>query len=323
MRKAVLLIIAIGGVLMMSDFGQRNSPDSAGAAGGPGVSTARRVFLGQPHVGRFVVSRVAQTPKRHESHIAGLFIVPYQVTLQVKEALPPVGRALFVTNGAKGEGPEAGALGLEDWLPTTVGDECVLAFDPQLIENAKRVVYLGGGANVEQVWQSVKRFYESLRSEPGLDPAQIAVAIGKMPLPRSTFFQLVFDYDRSVYQNVSVMRALGIYLANHQIPALDRRTTVAHYLGQPSEQDPQALRDLAKGMLQLAVDLADAGQGASAGVVLQRVYGYCFDPRTNAARINRPDLNEGQLLALENLLDAPEISLNAAISRGLRSWLSQ
>ena len=109
MRKAVLLIIAIAGVLMMSDFGQRNSPDSAGAAGGPGVSTARRVFLGQPHVGRFVVSRVAQTPKRHESHIAGLFIVPYQVTLQVKEALPPVGRALFVTNGAKGEGPEAGA----------------------------------------------------------------------------------------------------------------------------------------------------------------------------------------------------------------------
>jgi hypothetical protein len=118
------------------------------------------------------------------------------------------------------------------------------------------------------------------------------------------------------------MRALGIYLANSQIAALDRRTTVAHYLGQPGEQDAQALRDLAGGMLQLALHLATAGQAASAGVVLQRVYGYCFDPRTNAARVKRPDFSEGQRLALDQLLDSPEISLNAAISRSLRSWIS-
>jgi hypothetical protein len=260
---------------------------------------------------------------RRESHVAGLYVVPYRVTLEVKEALPPVSRKLFVTSGSKGEGPESGALGLQDWLPTTVGDECVLAFDPQLIENAERVVYLGGGATVEQVWHSAKRFHESLRSGPGLDPSQVAAALGKIPPPRATFFQLVFDYDRSVYQNVSVMRALGTYLANNQIPALDRRTTVAHYLGQPSEQDPQVLRNLAEGMLQLALHLATAGQAASAGVVLQRVYGYCFDPRTNAARVDRPDLNEGQRLALDQLLDSSEISLNAAISRSLRSWLNQ
>jgi hypothetical protein len=257
---------------------------------------------------------------RRESHIAGLFIVPYQVTLEVKEALPPVASKLFVTNGAKGEGPESGALGLQDWLPTTVGDQCVLAFDPQTIEKAERVVYLGGGATVEQVWQSGKRFYESLRPESGLDPAWVIVALEKMP--RATFFQLVFDYDRSVYKSASVTRALGTYLANDQIPALDRRTTVAHYLGQPSE-NPQALRDLAKGMLQLAVHLAAADQASSAGVVLQRVYGICFDTVTNAARVARPDLNEGQRLALLELLDASETSLNAAISRSLRSWLSQ
>jgi len=324
MPKAVLLMIAITtGVLIMSDFDQGNSPESAGEAGGPGGLPQRRVFLGQPYIARFVVTRVAQTPMRRESHIAGIFIVPYQVTLQVKEALPPVSREVFVTNGSKGEGPESGALGLQDWLPTTVGDECVLAFDPQLIQNAERVVYLGGGSTVQQVWQSAKRFYESLRPGPGLDPSQFVGALGRMPLPRATFFQLVFDYDRSVYQNVSVMRALGIYLANDQIPALDRRTTVAHYLGQPSEQDPQALRDLAKGMLQLALHLAAAQQAASAGVVLQRVYAYCFDPKTNAARVDRPDLNEGERMALDKLLDTPGISLNAIISRGLRSWISQ
>ena len=307
----------------MNDFGQKDSPASAGAASDPGGSSQPRVFLGQPHIARFVVTHVEQTPTRHESHIVGLFVVPYRVTLEVKEALPPVKRKLFVTNGSKGEGPEAGALGLQDWLPTKVGDECVLAFDPQMIENAERVVYLGGGATLEQVWQSAKLFQESLQPGPGLDPSQVTVALGKIPPPHAAFFQLVFDYDRSVYRNLSVMRALGMYLANDQIPALDRRTTVAHYLGQPNEQDPQALRDMAKGMLQLAVHLATARQAASAGVVLQRVYGYCFDPKTNEARLGGPDLDEDQRLALDQLLDSSEISLNATISRSLRRWFSQ
>jgi hypothetical protein len=322
MRNALVLMIAITtGVLIMNDFDRGNSPESVG--GGPGGSSQRRVFLGQPNIARFVVTSVAQTPMRRESHIAGLFVVPYRVTLQVKEALPPLSQKAFVTNGSKGEGPESGALGLQDWLPTTIGAECVLAFDPQLIKSAERVVYLGGGSTVEPVWQSAKRFYESLRSEPGLDPSQVAIALGKMPPPRSTFFQLVSDYDRSVYQNVSVMRALGIYLANDGVPALDRRTTVAHYLGQPGEQDPEALRDLAKGMLQLALDLAAAQQAASAGVVLQRVYAYCFVAGTNAARIERPDLNEGQRIALDKLLNTSGISLNAATSLSLRRWVSQ
>lgn len=303
----------------MSDFGQRDFPDSAGTADGPGEASPRRVFLGQPHIARFVVTSVAQTPMRRESHIAGIFIVPYQVTLEVKEALPQLSQKLFVTNGSKGEGPESGALGLQDWLPTTVGNECVLAFDPQLIKNAEQVVYLGGGASVEQVWQSAKRFHESLRPKSGLDPARVVVALEKMP-PRATFFQLMFDFDRSIYKNASVTRALGTYLANDQIPALDRRTTVAHYLGQPSE-DPQAIRDLAKGMLQLAVQLAAEGQTASAGVVLQRVYGICFDTVANSARVAPPELDEAQRKALDDLLDASEISLNAATSRGLRSWL--
>jgi hypothetical protein len=322
MRKAVLLMMALTGVLMMSDFGQRESSDPAGTEGGAGDVSRRRAFLGQPHIGRFVVTKVAQTPTRRESHIPGIFIVPYQVTLEVKEALPSVSQKFFVTHGSKGEGTESGALGLQDWLPTTVGEECVLAFDPQRIENAERVVYLGGGANVAQVWQSARRFHELVRSEPGLGPSQFAVALGKIPLPRSTFFQLVFDYDKNVYKDAAVTRALGVYLANGEVPALDRRTTVVHYLGQPSE-DPQALRDLAKGMLQLAIHLAEGGQASSSGAVLQRVYVYCFDAGTNTARVDAPGLDEGQRLALSQLLDTPEISLNAAATRTLRGWLSQ
>jgi hypothetical protein len=316
------LMMAMIGVVTMINFGDRKFFASSEAAGSGGSAIQPRVFLGQPHVGRFVVTRVDQTPPRHESHIAGLFIVPYRLTLEVKEALPPVKQKVYVTHGARGQGAEAGALGLEDWLPTSVGAEVVLAFDPILIESAERVVYLGGGANVEPVWQSAKRFQESLKIGRGLDPALVASALEKSPLPRSTFFQLAFDYDRSVYQNGAVVRALGIYLGNNQIPALDRRTTVAHYLSQPSQPDVQLLRGLADGMLHLALDLVGTGQSASAGVVLQRVYGYCFDAQSHNARIQRPNLSEEQRQRLEALVDSPETGLNADISRSLRNWLS-
>lgn len=308
---------------MMHDLAQQAAETPANAAGRPGGLPPRRVFLDQPYIGWFVVTRVEQTPARHESHIPGLFIVPYRVTLEVKEALPPVYQKLFVVMGSKGEGPEAGALGLEDWLPTTVGHECVLAFDLRQIGSAEQMVYLGAGPTAEQAWQSAKRFYESLQPEQGLDSARVAAAMGQEPLPRVTFFQLVFAYDRSVYQNLAVVRALGAYLANGQVPALDRRTTVAHYLGQPGDQDAEALRDLAGGMLQLALHLAAEGQAASAGVVLQRVYGYLFDPSTGAARVTLPALNEGQRVALVQLLDSPDVALNAALYRNLRSWINQ
>ena len=305
----------------MSEVAQRNFSDSAGAEGGGNASPRGGVYLGQPNIGRFVVTNVAQTPARRESHVPGLLIVPYRVTLQVKEALPPLTEKVFVISGSKGEGPEAGALGLQDWLPTTVGEECVLAFDPQRIENAERVVYLGGGADVEPVWQSAKRFHGLLRSETGLDPSQFVVALKNAPLPRSIFFQLVFDYDKNVYKSSTVTRALGAYLANSEVPVLDRRTTVAHYLGQPTE-NPKALREFAKGLLQLALHLADAGQASSAGVVFQRVYGFCFDPKTNTARIDAPDFNDSQHSALENLLSASDVSLNPVIAQSLRKWLN-
>jgi hypothetical protein len=305
----------------MAYFGEKYLFAAAEPANAAGI--VPRVFLGQPNVGRFIVTRVEQTPPRHESHIAGMFIVPHRLTLEVKETLPPMNQKSFVMSGAKGQGAESGALGLEDWMPASAGTELVLAFDPLTIDNAERVVFLGSGANVEPVWQSAKRFYESLLSGRGLDPARVAAALEKAPLPQATFFQLVFNFDKSVYQNGAVVSALSTYLANNQIPALDRRTTVAHYLSQPNLQEPQLLRDLAKGMLQLALQLVAARQAPSAGVVLQRVYGFCFDGQTNEPRVKRPDLSEEQRARLDQLLHTPEISLNAEISQSLGNWLSQ
>ncbi len=307
----------------MSDMGAKDSHGDGEMAAPPSVAQQPRVFIGQPNVGRFVVTRAVQTPLRRESHIAGLFVLPYVITLQVEEVLPAVSQKSFVMRGSKGEGVEAGELGLQDWLPTNIGEECVLAFDPSLIESAERVIFLGGGANVESVWQSAKRFYESLRPKGGLDPSQVVVALEKGPLPRSTFFQLVFDYDRSVYQNADVTRALGTYLVNPDIPALDRRTTVAHYMGQPNARDIQALRGLVAGLFQLALQLASAGQTASTGVVLQRVYGYSFDAKTNVGRFTAPGLTEAHRVALEELLDNPGNSLNAEVARSLRHWIAQ
>jgi hypothetical protein len=321
-KLRIALVIVMIGVATMTNFGKKYFFASAEAAGAGGGATAPRVFLGQPTVGRFVVTRVEQTPPRHESHISGLFIVPYRLTLEVKETLPPVKQKSFVMSGTKGQGAEAGALGLEDWLPINVGAELVLAFDVLSIESAKQVVYLSSGANVEPVWQSAKRFYESLKVGRGLDPARVADALEKVPLPRATFFQLVFDYDKTVYQNAAVVRALARYVANNQIPALDRRTTVAHYLSPPNPQEPQLLRDLAHGMLQLVLDLVAARQGPSASVVLQRVYGFCFDAKSNEPHVKRPDVSEEQRSRLEDIIESPEVALNATVARSLRNWLS-
>lgn len=306
---------------MTHDLVQQPSKAPAEAAGRAGELALRRVFLDHTHAGWFIVTAVEQTPARRESHVPGLFIVPYRVTLEAKEVLPPVDQKLFVLVGSKGEGPEAGALGLQDWLPTTVGSECVLAFDPQQLPSAEHVEYLGAGPDAESVWQSVKRFYESLQSEQGVDSGRIAATIGREPLLQSTFFQLVFAYDRRVYQNPAVVRALGAYLANDRVPALDRRTTVAHYVGQPGDQDAQALHVLAGGLLQLALHLVAEGQTASAGVVFQRVAAYVFDSGTNVARVPPPALSEGQRMALVQLLNSPEIALNATSHRSLRSWI--
>ncbi len=40
-----------------------------------------------------MATSVVQTPARRESHVPGIFVVPYQVTLEAREILPPVNRA--------------------------------------------------------------------------------------------------------------------------------------------------------------------------------------------------------------------------------------
>ncbi len=307
----------------MSESGNRASgPPGSAATGGSAPAPSGPLFVGHPHVGLFVVTKVEQTPARRESHIPGLFVVPYRVTLEAREVLPPVGQKVFVIFGAKGEGIEAGVLGLQDWLPTTVSAECVLAFDAQRAGSAEEMTYLGSGASLRYAWNDSKRFFESVKPGQGLDASRIASAITQAPFPRATFFQFVFAYDRRVYRDAGVARALGAYLANDQVPALDRRTTVAHYLGQPDAQDAAALGELAAGMLRLAVHLTVQGQAASAGVVLQRIYGFFFDPAAGTPRISLPAVEEAQRMVLMQLIDSPEVGLSVTVHRGLQGWVS-
>ncbi|HSB77663.1 MAG TPA: hypothetical protein VLM91_02655 [Candidatus Methylomirabilis sp.] len=307
----------------MSETGNRASGPPGGAAtGGSVTAPSGPLFVGHPHVGLFFVTKVEQTPARRESHIPGLYVVPYRVTLEAREVLPPVGQKVFVIFGAKGEGIEAGVLGLQDWLPTTVGDGCVVAFDALRAGRAEEMTYLGSGASLEYAWRDSQRFFESVTPGQGLETGRIASAITQTPYPRATFFQFVFAYDRRVYRDAAVARALGAYLASDQVPALDRRTTVAHYLGQPDPQDTETLRELAAGMLRLAVHLTAQGQAASAGVVLQRIYGFFFDPAAGTPRINLPAVEEGQRNVLLQLIDSPEAGLSVPVHRGLHAWVS-
>ena len=307
----------------MSESGNRASgPPGSAATGGPATAPSGPLFVGHPHVGLFVVRKVEQTPARRESHIPGLFVVPYRLTLEAREVLPPVDQKVFVIFGSKGEGIEAGVLGLQDWLPTTVGEGCVLALDARRVGRAEEMTYLGSGASLQYAWNDSQRFFESVGPGPALDASRMASAVTQTPYPRATFFQFVFAYDRRVYRDAAVARALGAYLANDQVPALDRRTTVAHYLGQPDPQDTEALRELAAGMLRLAVQLTAQGQAASAGVVLQRIYGFFFDPAAGTPRIGLPAVEEAQRNVLLQLIDSPEAGLSVPVHRGLQGWVS-
>src|SRR5512134_789392 len=112
--RAALALVVLTGVLAMTDHADRGP--AAPALG------SRPIFAGRPHAGWFVATAVVQTPARRESHVPGIFVVPYQVTLEAREILPAVNRRSFVITGARGEGREAGSLGLQDWLPTGVGE---------------------------------------------------------------------------------------------------------------------------------------------------------------------------------------------------------
>src|SRR6266496_593719 len=100
--RTVVAGLAMLGVLLMSHVAPRPSDGSAPSSGGTGHP--RPLFVGHPHVAWLVAIKVDQTPARRESHIPGLFVVPYRVTFQVKAMLPPVSQSTLTIMGETGEG---------------------------------------------------------------------------------------------------------------------------------------------------------------------------------------------------------------------------
>src|ERR671936_35673 len=96
--------LALLGVLLMSNVAPRASDDSAPSSGAAGQPPPRPLFVGHPNVAWLVATKVEPTPTRHESHIPGLFVVPYRVVFQTKAILPPMTQSTFIIMGEKGEG---------------------------------------------------------------------------------------------------------------------------------------------------------------------------------------------------------------------------
>ncbi|MFQ5806160.1 MAG: hypothetical protein ACE5I3_06910 [Phycisphaerae bacterium] len=300
-----------------------NSPDSSAGPSASGVApaTTQPPFVGKPNAAWLVVSKVGPEPRKRSAG-AGLLAVGYELSIEVKEALPAIEPKAFVLLGEKGEGPEAGALGLQDWLPSQAGQEFVVALDPARMSNAKNMIYLGGGPDAAQTWGDCKQFYGCLGSAGRLNAPGVAAAIAKRPPPFATFFRLIFDYDRTVYDQADVCRATGAYLAERQIPPLERRKAVAHYLPKPGTDDPAALRELSAGMLRLALHLQGGGQAASAGVIFQRIDAFFADPTTGTYSIEPPGLEEKERKAVGGLLVAPTAGVDRAIQERVRKWVS-
>jgi hypothetical protein len=319
----MLILIGVSAlkVLTMSNQDPNYSdPQAGGLTGQAPVTQTRPLFEGKSHVGLFSVKKAEEVAKQSVG-IPGLFVKNYVVTLHVKETLPPTTLQEIVIKGMKGEGPEAGQLGFQDWLPTDVGDQCVLAYDPGRMSHAKQFVYLGGGRNAGQVWNDCKSFYQALRPGAVLYPPSVADAIRRQPPPMMTFFRLVFSYDRSVYNSAEVCRAMGLYLSNSQIPPLERRKPVAHYMPAPGTTDPQVLSELAAGMLALASDLDAANQAPSAGVVFDRLHGFFFDPAKGDYRINPPDIGVNHRTRVKQLLNNQAVGIDMQVRVLLLRWL--
>ncbi len=191
--------------------------------------------------------------------------------------------------GARGEGREAGALGLQDWLPTRVGEELVLALDANRAGPADQIEFLGGGPRSAEIWQGVRRFAATLGPDLRVEAPRVAAMIAQAPPPGIVFFRLAVQQDRGIFRDPEVMRAMGGYLGNDAAPAMERRNVVAHYMGAPDPAQTHPLRDLAGGMVRLIARLGQEGQAASADVVFQRLWAWVFDPATRAPHVPPPD----------------------------------
>jgi hypothetical protein len=289
-------------------------------AGGAAPGVAPPVFVQKPNAGWFAVKKVGAAPKKRSLGLPGLSAVGYELSVEVKEALPGIDTKSFVLVGEKGEGQGAGSFGLQDWLPTEEGGEFVAAFDAARMSNAKNMIFLGGGKQSEQTWSDCAEFYACIADARKLHATGVATAIGKKP--HATFFRLVFDHDRSVYNDDEVCRTTGAYLADVEVPPLVRRTVVAHYLPKPGAKDKAAVREMGSGMLHLAMHLHASRQASSAGVVFDRLDAFFRDPGTGKYSIDPPELTDEERKAVGSVLTAPAANVDRGIQEGVREWLS-
>jgi hypothetical protein len=295
-----------------------HSADAPAGGAAPGV--APPVFVQKPNAGWFVVRKVGSAPKKRSLGVPGLSAVGYELAVEVKEALPRIKAKSFVLLGEKGEGRGAEEFGLQDWLPTEEGGEFVAAFDAKRMSNAKNMVFLGRDKQAEQTWNDCAEFYACIADARKLYAADVATAIGKKP--HATFFRLVFDFDRSVYNDDEVCRATGAWLAEVEVPPLVRRTVVAHYLPKPGAKDKVALQEMGGGLLHLAMHLNANRQASSAGVVFQRLDAFFGDPVSGKYSIDPPELSEQERKAVGSVLTAPAANVDRGIQERVREWLS-
>lgn len=286
---------------------------------GKTLPSTRPLFVDQPQVGLFVVRHTEEGKKQAAG--PAIVIRSYRSELQVTKSLPPIDQKEFRLSLQKAEGDGSEQLALQEWFPTEKGAQLVLAFNPLKMINAKDCVFLGAGEDVPQVWSDCERFYACLKGGKDADTLLVAAAMVKKPPPYVTFFRLLFSRDRSVYDTPEVCRAAGSYLGDAQIPALERRKAVAHYMPPPQARDAAALSELAGGMLNLIVHLQGADQGGSAVAVLQRLHGFFYDQMAGKYRIAVPAADEKRLNAVRMLAAAPGTPLEEKMRASLMQWL--
>jgi len=288
--------------------------------GNPQESQPPKIFCGKTHVGWFSVVIAEQSEKKRETGIPGIFAVGYRITLEGRQIKPAAKQRRYVVIGQKGEGLEAGALGLEDWLPTMIGDECVLAFDADHFTHAKYAVYLGGGSESSIVWRDCESFAAGIRPDGGMSPAGVAGSLAKPEPPRANFFRLIFDYDRSVWNDAAVLRAMAGYLGNAAVPSLERRAALAHYMSRPVSNDAEVLRAFSSGMLKLAAELAAARNIPSSGVILERLRAF-FETTSGRYAFSPPDISAQEREHIAHLLASDETGASGPTRASLRGWL--
>jgi hypothetical protein len=294
-----------------------SSPSASSQA--PGQTTPA-VFLSYPSAGLFTVKHSEQV--RTEAVNPSTSIVTYLVEGEVTQSLPASEQKIFQMKVQKGEGLAGEQLRLQDWFPTEAGRRCVLGFNPQRLGNARNVQPLTTGSEIEQTWSDCERFYRCLPDGQKVDLELATAAIAEEPPPHAAFFQLLFRRDPDVCKDPDVCRALGAYLSQPQVPALERRKTVAHFMRRPECKDREARGELATGMLRVAVHLGAEGQTASAGVVFTRLDGFFGDSAGGQYSIDPPKLDDKERKAVEGLLVAPKAGVNRATQDGVRKWIS-